>query len=160
MKKWLGFLLIIMVTGLLQATVLNVFGVFRVKPDILFVLALFACVVFRPKQAILLAGCAGLMKDIFGIGQIGYSILFFSSCSFAIIKISRNIAIENEFIYTAFVFVFTILNNLAIKIAMLLAGNNIPLGQFIKVLSLESVYNSIVAFFIFLLGRKYFDAGI
>jgi len=160
MKKWLIFLIIIVVAGLLQATILNVFRVFQVKPDILLVLVVFAGVILRPKQALLIAVCAGLMKDIFGMGEIGYSILFFPACSFAIIKIRRNIAIENEFIYTAFVFIFTILNNLAMKIAMSLTGSYIPLGQFLKVLFLESIYNSLAAFLLFLLGRKYFDTDI
>lgn len=143
MKKWF-FLLITVIMGLLQVSVLDYFKLFGVKPDLLLICMVLASLYFELKWALCLSIFAGILKDIFSANIFGINILLFPLWSFIIIKLSKNIPVDNNVIRTLLIFLVVILNNIFIRAIFLFLGKPISWGVSLRVASLESLYTALV----------------
>jgi len=142
-KKWF-FLLITVIMGLLQVSVLDYFKLFGVKPDLLLICMVLASLYFELKWALCLSIFAGILKDIFSANIFGINILLFPLWSFIIIKLSKNIPVDNNVIRTLLIFLVVILNNIFIRAIFLFLGKPISWGVSLRVASLESLYTALV----------------
>ena len=138
------FLAVIFLIGLLQATILDSFKFFWVKPDLLLVSAVIASLYFNLRWAMAAACLAGLLKDITGVGAFGIYTLLFPLWSFLIIRLSKQISLEHDFMPPAVVFVTVILSSIIVRAAFLLLGAPvISLGIFLRVTLIESLYTAL-----------------
>jgi rod shape-determining protein MreD len=142
--KNLIFIAIIIIFGLLQTTILNYINIFNVKPDLLLISVIIASLFFEPGWAIFLSIFSGILKDIFSVNAFGmYTTLFFI-WSFLIIKLSRKISFDNDYIKLALLSIVAILNNIIIRLIFLFLGNFISWGIFSRITLIESLYTAII----------------
>jgi len=149
------FLAIVLIIGLLQATVLDVFKFFWVKPDLLLASVVIASLLFELRWALVAACFAGLLKDITGIHNPGIYILLFPLWSFLVIRLSRQITLENDFIPPVIVFVVVISDSIIARVVVLSLGDPVAsLGIFLRVTFIESVYTALVFILLFRIIKR------
>lgn len=149
MRNWL-FLPIIVVLGILQVTILDYFGIFGVKPDLLLIsvviLSLFS---LRLKWILFLSIFVGILKDLLGVNAFGINTLLLPLWSFLIIKLSKKITIDNNFIFATVVFIITVFNDIITTLIFLFLGNLVQWGIFLRITFLGSLYTAFVSPLIF-----------
>ena len=150
MKK-LIFISVIIILVLLEATVLNYVNIFNVKPDLLLISVIIASLFFAPGWAISLSIFAGILKDIFSVNAFGMNTILFFLWSFLIIKLSRKIIFDSNYIRLALIFIIAILNSIISRLIFLFSGNFISWGIFLRITSVESLYTALI----FLLVLKF-----
>lgn len=150
MKNFI-FIVIIIIFGLLQTTILNYVNIFNIKPDLLLISVIIASLFFEPIWAISLSIFAGILKDVFSLNAFGMHTILFFLWSFLIIKLSRKITLDNNYIKLVLIFIIAILNNIIIRLIFLFLGNFISLGLFLRISFIEPLYTA----FIFLLVLKF-----
>lgn len=144
MKKRILFLIII-ICGLLQVTILNNIRVFNAKPDLLLICMVLASLTFELKWAFALSVFCGVFKDIFFQAPFGINTLLFSLWCLLIVELAKKISIDFDLIKIGLILIVSIFHNIVIGIIVIYAGNFIPLGIFLRVVSIESVYTAIFA---------------
>lgn len=144
MRK-LIFILTLIILVILQATVLNYFNIFNVRPDLLLISVIITSLFFPPLLAISLSISAGILKDIFSINAFGMNTPLFFLWSFLIIKLSRKITFDTDYIRLALIFVIAILNNIITRLILLFFGNPVSLGIFLRIVFIESLYTVIIS---------------
>lgn len=138
-------LLILLILGLFQATGLRYFSVFWVKPDLLLVSVAVASVFLDRKLALLFSLFAGIVKDIFGFDAIGVNILLYPLWSYTVGKLSRKISINDELAVMLLVFTVIFFNGIIIHLIDLSLGKLIPLGIFLRIVCVESLYTALLS---------------
>jgi len=149
--KKLIFISVIIILVLLEATVLNYVNIFNVKPDLLLISVIIASLFFAPGWAISLSIFAGILKDIFSVNAFGMNTILFFLWSFLIIKLSRKIIFDSNYIRLALIFIIAILNSIISRLIFLFSGNFISWGIFLRITSVESLYTALI----FLLVLKF-----
>lgn len=153
MKNWIFFLIIIAL-GMLQVTILNYFKIFGVGPDLLLISVVIASLFFEFKWAFVLSVFAGLFKDIFGANIFGINTLLFPLWSFLIVRLNKEITIDYNFIRIVLVFIVSLLHNTITGLILIYSGNLIPLGLFLRIVSLQSIYTALVLPLILWIGQR------
>lgn len=154
MKKII-YLFIIFVAGILQATLLDSFKVFGVKPDLLLISVIFAGLVFQLKWALVFGIVAGIFKDSLGANPFGINTILFPLWIFLVIKISRKIPLDNNLIRTALVSIIVVFGNLIARIIFFALGNPVsPLRIFLRVTFLELLYAAVILMAVFKVIRS------
>lgn len=149
MKK-ISYFVILSVFGVLQATILNSFRIFGVKPDLLLISVVIISFSSELRWALIFSIYAGILKDILGAHAFGINTLIFPFWAFLIIKLSRKISIDNNFIPTLFILVIGIADSIIFKLIFSSLQNLIiPLGIFSRLMCLESIYTALIFHFIF-----------
>ena len=138
------FIAVIIIFGLLQTTILNCINIFNVKPDLLLISVIIASLNFQPVWAISLSIFAGILKDIFSGNAFGMHTLLFFVWSFLIIKLSRKISFDSDYIKLALLSIVVILNNIITRLIFLFLGNFISLGLFLRITFIESLYTALI----------------
>ena len=146
--KWIT-LLVIIILGLLQVTVLDYFKVFGIKPDLLLASVVLASLYLELKWVLGLGIFAGSLKDIFSANPLGLNTLLFPLWIFLIINLSRKISIDKDFIRAILIFIIVFFNNIIARIILLLLGKFIPWGVFLRIAFLESFYTAFVSPLVF-----------
>lgn len=143
MRKWL-FLPILIICGIFQATILDHLRIFDVKPDLILVAVVAASLSSDLKWALFLSIAAGILKDSLSANTFGINTLLFALWSFLIIKLSRKISLDNNFLRAALVFVIIVTNGIIIRLIYFFWGRFIPPGIFLRTLFLEALYTAAV----------------
>lgn len=144
MRNWV-FLLVIVTFSIFQVTILNNFRIFNVKPDLLLISVVMASLYFEFKWALLLSIFIGILKDALCINTFGINTLLFPLWAFIIIKLSKKISVDNNFIRVVFVLIITIFNIIITKLMFLFLNSFvIPLGIFIRTAFIESLYTALI----------------
>jgi rod shape-determining protein MreD len=153
LKLW--SLLLIVVFCILEVTILNYFRIFGVKPDLFLIFMLLTSIVFtfELKWALFFSIFAGILKDSLVINTFGINTLLFPLWSFLIIRLSRNILIESNFIYALLIAIVAILHDMAARMILLSLGNFIPLAVFLRIMFLESFYTALILPLVFRLAQ-------
>lgn len=139
------FLLIIVIFSILQVTILDNFRIFNVKPDLLLISVVIASLNFEFKWALSLSIFIGILKDALCINTFGINTLLFPLWAFIIIKLSKKISVDNNFIRAIFVFIIAIFNIIITKLVFLFLNNFvIPWGIFIRTAFIESSYTTLI----------------
>ncbi len=142
--KQLIFISVIIIFVLLEATVLNCVNVFNVQPDLLLACVIIASLFLEPAWAIFLSIFAGILKDIFSVNAFGMNTIFFFLWSLLIVRLSRKITFESNYIRLALVFIIVMLNNIVIRLVFLFLGNFISWGIFLRITFIESLYTALI----------------
>jgi len=154
MRKWI-FLLVIVIFSIFEITILDYFKVFGVKPDLFLICVVMVSIifVFELRWALFLSIFAGVLKDTFSLNVFGINTLLFPLWSLLIIKLSKNILIENNFIYAALVFIIVIFHDIVTRLINLTLGNFIPLIIFLRITLIESLYTALIFPLVFKLNQ-------
>jgi rod shape-determining protein MreD len=137
------FLIVAFILGIFQFTFLNYFRVFGVKPDLLLVTVVCAGIFLEARQAILFGMFAGIFKDIFGVGVFGLDVILFSLWGFLSANISRKVSIDDNITRVFLVFAIALLQNIASFLSLNLSGSFVPLGIFLRIAFLGSLYTAL-----------------
>lgn len=141
--------MVIFVCGLLQATLLDTFRIFNVKPDLLLITAVLAGLFFREgRWALGLSLFAGMIKDLLCVNSAGVNTLLFPLWTLLVIRLSRKITIDTIPLRVACVFAVALMNDISARLIFLFLGNFSPAGAFLRVIFLEPFYTALVAFLI------------
>jgi rod shape-determining protein MreD len=130
-------------------TVLDSFKVFGIKPDLLIIAVVIASLIFNLKSALFLSASAGLFKDAFSASLGGINILLFVLWSFLIAKLSREITMDDNLIRAGLVLIIAILHNVICGAALAYSGNAVPLGIFLRIVFVASIYTGLVSLLAF-----------
>lgn len=143
MKKFLFFLAVV-ISGLLQVTILNYFKIFNIKPDLLLIYAVIASLTFELKWALTFSLFAGLIKDTFAIYPFGINSALFLLWSFCIVRLNREISLESNVLRVGLVFIITFLHTIISGLIYIYSGRFVPLGIALRIMIFQSVYTALV----------------
>ena len=149
LRNWL-FLAFLILLGLVQATLLNNFRIFGVKPDFLLIAIVIASTFFKLEKILILAVFAGILKDSLSTNVFGVNTLLFPFWSYLTRVLSGKINLDNNLSYTVLILAIGILNGITrLTFASLGSALFIPFGVFLRIIFLESLYGAIAAPLIF-----------
>jgi rod shape-determining protein MreD len=144
MKNWF-FLGLIIVSGLIQATILYAIDIFGVKPDLLLIDVVCASIFLRVyKWAIPLSIFAGILKDVLSMNPFGINTLLFSLTSVLVIKLSKEISLDNNLIKMALMFLIVFINDIIARLIFIFLGSFISWGIFLRTTIMGSLYTALV----------------
>lgn len=149
------FLLVILLAALLQATIVNNFRLFIIKPDLLVIAAVLASLLFRLRWALLFSILAGALKDIFGMSV--FNTFFFAAMCVVIMELSRKISMDSDYLCAALVFIIVFINGVIMRISFFYSGITLSTGVFLKAMMLGSLYTSVVSLVVFRFIRPFFS---
>ncbi|MDD5246068.1 MAG: rod shape-determining protein MreD [Candidatus Omnitrophica bacterium] len=144
-------LLVIPILALLEATLLNYFRIFSVKPDLLLISAIACGLSLRLKWALPAALLAGILKDLLCAGStLCLNSLVFPVLCLSVYFLRKKVSLGNELAKTLLVFIAVILSALAGR-ALNLAffGGVVPTGITLRIIFLESLYTAGVSYLYF-----------
>jgi len=136
-------LIVTLILGVFQLSLLEYFRIFGIKPDLLLVTVVMASLFLEMRWAIVFGVAVGTFKDIFGLSPFGLNILLFGLWSFLSAKISRKISIEDNLSATLLVLVIALLQNIAMGLALIYSGDFVPCGIFLRISLLGSFYTAL-----------------
>lgn len=140
MRKW-NFFIFVLIAGLLEATFLNYFKIFNVKPNLILSLIVIASLYLDRGESLALACFSGILKDIFSIQVFGINTLLFTLWSFTIIKLSRQIPLDSNYIRLGLIFIIVIIHDIAATLILLSLNKAVvPWGIYLRITFLESLY--------------------
>ncbi|MDD4894033.1 MAG: rod shape-determining protein MreD [Candidatus Omnitrophica bacterium] len=143
MKK-LIFITAIIIAGLLQATVLNYISIFNVKPDLLLSCAVIASLIFSAPWAVFFSIFSGILQDILSVNAFGIHTILFALWSILIIKLSRKISFDNDYMKIALLAAVVLFNNIIIRLVFLFLNNFISWGIFLRITFIDSLYTVLI----------------
>jgi rod shape-determining protein MreD len=152
MRHWI-FLIIIIVFGLLQATLLDYFKIFGIKPDLLLISVVYASVVFEFRRAFALSLFAGIFKDVFGVSPLGINTLMFGLLSLAIIRLNREITIDYNLIRVGLIFIVCLIQNIIMGLLLVYLGKPVSLGIILRIVSVGPIYTALVSLLVLKLSE-------
>ncbi len=139
------FFLIIIICAVLQVTILNNIRILNIKPDLLLICMVLAGLSFELKWAFALSVSCGVFKDIFFQAPFGINTLLFSLWCLLIVDLAKKISIDFDLIKLGLILIVSLLHNIATGIIVIYAGNFIPFGIFLRIVSIETVYTAVFA---------------
>ncbi len=133
---------------LLEATILHHLSIFRRRPELVFVFAVFWALEAPPEEVVFHAWITGLLKDMFSASPLGgYAVLF--------AFIAYLISIGREYLYresllTLFLvsLVFQIAVNIIYGFFFLITGANLSYWQLVEWTLVISAYSSVLGLFV------------
>lgn len=156
MKKALLFAIIVAL-GMFQATLLNYFRIFLVKPDLLLISMVIISLSGTPVfLAISFSLVAGMLKDIFSLNPSSVNTILFPLWSYLIIRLSKKISIDTNLTRAFFLFTIVIVNDLVAFSLSLPTVSPVSSGIFCKILILSPLYAALVSPLLFKLLRPLF----
>lgn len=154
MKKLL-FASIIILASILQVTLIDSFKVFNVKPDLILLSAVIASLIFEFRWSVFLCVFAGMLKDVFATGVIGINTLLFPLWCVLIARLNKEINIDDDLFRIIIAFVITFLHNTMTGLILLYLGETFPLGIFLRIVCVESIYTTLALLLIFKTSAKF-----
>lgn len=143
MKQW-PFFVFVVGAGLIQISILEVAKIAGIKPDLLLISMVLASLVFDLPQAMTVSLFCGLMKDIFATSLFGPNVILFVVWSLLIVRLNREISIDNNYLRSALVFVVSLVHATSSGLIFIASGAVIPFGIFLKIVVVGSVYTAVV----------------
>ena len=111
LRNWLIFPFLILL-GLVQATLLNNFKLFGVKPDFLLIAIVIASTFFEWERILIIAVLAGILKDSLSINLFGINTLLFPFWSYLTRVLSGKINLDNNIAYAVLILVIGIFSGI------------------------------------------------
>lgn len=156
MKKIIFFIFILALV-LFQVTLLDYFRVFGVKPNLFLISIVIIALIFDLKWALILGISVGILKDSLGASSFGIDTLLFPLWIFLIVKLSREISLDNNPIRMLLIFVIVIFHSVLVKlISFAFDKSYITPGIFLRITFLESLYTTAVLPLVFKVTKSIF----
>ena len=140
------FLVTIFIFCLFQATLLDYFKIFGVKPDILLISLVLAGLSFDLKWAVIFSLLCGILKDSFSANIFGLYTLIFSLWGIFIVKLSKKITLDVDYLYVALIAIIVIVNSIIMRLAsVFLEYPVVSLGIFLRTSLIEAIYTALIS---------------
>ncbi len=144
MRKW-DFFIFILLAFFCEATFLNYFKIFNVAPQLVLSLVVLASLFRQERLALGTAVFAGMLKDLLNIQAFGLNTILFPLWSFAVIRLSKKISLDNNFSRVALVCIIVFLQDSVVNlIDFTLNKSAVSLGLFLRITFLDCLYTSAV----------------
>jgi rod shape-determining protein MreD len=140
---------LIFICVILQITIVPYFKIFGIKPDLILSSIVIVSLFCDLKLALGLSILAGAFKDIFGANTLAINSLASGAWSLLVIKLSRRIAIDINLSRAGLIFIIAILNAFVMRIFFWYLGTYVPLGIFLRISFLDSLYTALVSLLVF-----------
>lgn len=138
------FSIITIILGIVQVTILDYFKIFNIKPDFLLMSVVIVSLLFEARSALILSIFAGILKDTFAASTFGINTVLFVLWSFLIIRLTKEIPIDSNFIRAVLIFIVGVLHNTIIGLLFIYLGNFIAVGILLRIIAIQSLYTAIV----------------
>ncbi|MBU1871573.1 MAG: rod shape-determining protein MreD [Candidatus Omnitrophica bacterium] len=149
-------LLMLFVAFFLQATLLNHFRIFNVKPELILAILVFYSFFLDFKPVLGLAFIAGVFYDLMSVLPFGFNTLIFILWVILIRLVSRKLAVENGLITGGVLCMIILLNNLTGQAVRYLLGISTG-GNFFPIIAIiETLFTLLIALPIYNLLRHIF----
>lgn len=152
------FLFGIILAGVFQITLFDSLKVFNVKPDFILLAVVMAYFMLEFKWAISLSVFAGIIKDALGIGAFGMNTLLFPLWVFLLAKVNKQIQMDSSLFRPIVVFVITLSHHIIAGLIFVTLGRFIPIGIFLRIVFIESIYTALIFFLACKLAAQWFPA--
>lgn len=148
--RWFQFAVLVLVTAVLQAGLVNIIAVANIKPDLPLILMVFFAIYVNPSEAIITSFTIGFAADIIMLGSaMGPRIISFGLLGTLLAHLNRLISIRKLTYQSAVIFIVTLLAGaLTIFLTFLKAKPLTP--DTYNVLFGTALYSAIVGPFLFL----------
>ncbi|PIS33539.1 MAG: rod shape-determining protein MreD [Candidatus Omnitrophica bacterium CG08_land_8_20_14_0_20_41_16] len=143
MKVW-RLIIFTAIIGVLQVTLLDCFKVFGVKPDILLIAVFMAGIFLDLRPALNVGLLAGIFKDAFSLTPPGVNTILFPMWIFLIAKLIHEVSIDDNLTRMLLLFVVVLLNNIISGLVLIYSGGFLPLGIFLRITLLASIYTALI----------------
>jgi rod shape-determining protein MreD len=125
--------------------VLNYLTIFNVKPDLLLIAVVILGLLYSAKWVVAFSFFSGFLKDIFGSGPVGLNTFIFLLIGYSVYRLSKEIIIETLPLRIAVIGSGVILENIIALCVLSFYSNPSPLGIFLRVIFLATIYTASVA---------------
>lgn len=142
----LRFALLILGLAFIQVSVLEPLRVFGVKPDLLLISVVVSGIYFEFGWAIFFSLFAGILKDVFSVGDFGMSTLFFPVLAFLIIQLNKRLTIENAVSCGVVTFLASLVYDGLVRSLAVYMNDFVSYPVFFRVSILGALYTSIAFF--------------
>lgn len=150
----ISVLIFIIASTFIQIDILPIFTLFNVKPDLLFIIAVFCILYFSFFPGLIFCLLCGLLKDIFSSGVFGLNLFSFAICFFILQKIKQYFEWDNYLIRYATVFLMCLINAILYALIKTVASDTVFTAAILVIIILESIYSAILSPIIFICFRK------
>lgn len=137
-------IILTVILGFLQITILDYFKVFSVKPDLILIAVFCAAIFLDLKPALCVGLLAGIFKDAFTSSALGFNAVLFPIWVFLIATLIRRVSIEDNISRIALLFIVAILNNLISGLALVYSIGSLSWSIFLRITFLASVYTALI----------------
>lgn len=145
MKNLIFFTFVVFIAVLFQLTFVDCFRIFNARPDFILICLVIVSLYLDLKWALILGVFSGLLKDVLSANSFGINTLIFPFLSFVLIKLSKKISIENNFVRSAVVFVIGLFYHGVTGLIFFSLGKfRLPVFFFLRATVLESLYTALI----------------
>jgi rod shape-determining protein MreD len=137
-------IILTIILGILQVTLLDNFKVFSVKPDLILIAVFIAALFLNLKFALGIGLLAGLFKDAFSINTFGFSAVFFPVWVVLISELIKRVSIEDNISRILLLFAVAILNNIVGGLILAYSIGFLSVGIFLRITFLGSLYTALI----------------
>lgn len=138
-----SYVFFILISGILQLSLLDHLRFFGVKPDLLLACVIVVSLSCPARWAVGLSLFAGIFKDIFSAGNFGINTLLFPFWSVVIINLNRKIRIENNYLRMGIVFIVVFFHGLLSGLTPAYTDKPIAAAQLARIISFTSLYTAL-----------------
>lgn len=156
MKNYI-FFVFILICAFLQATLLNSFRIFNVKPDLLLASTVIGALTFRLGWVFVFSLFAGILKDSFSVRAFPINTLLFPLWGYLSLALARKISIESAPVRAGLICAVVIANDIVIRAIYFNLGISIPIGEFLRIVFIESLYTGLALLLCFRIIRPVFN---
>ena len=146
----------------LESTFFESFRIFGVSLDMPLILIVVLTLLFSEKEGYFVALVSGLMRDAFYSKALGVTALSFMIIV-TLIGLVRDAVHKESYLNSSLVAVAaTVLYNIFYYLFNLISENRLDIFQFPKIVTIESLYNAFICYFIyrFVFKRMYWKQGV
>jgi rod shape-determining protein MreD len=148
--KWIPFAILTLIALVLQTTVLEKIEFHSVRPDLMFILAVYYALWAPWPDAGIAACILGFVFDAQSLQPMGLHTLCYGSAAYGIFRLRQFVLREHAVAQFAITAVFTLLVQLVIWIYLhSAAAGGISWGTVFRVATLTSLYTALLAPFIY-----------
>ena len=152
---YLIFVLVMFFLFSIQTTLLGMFSLAGVAPDLILIVAVYCGIHSKKNNGILLATLIGFFQDCLSGGLLGVNSLSKGLAGLFFYSLKDKIIVEGTLAISFFIFVASLVDGMIYFVAMIsLLGGQIKGGFFFSSLILFGIYNAVVAPFLFHLFAK------
>lgn len=155
-RRHIYAILVLLIIALLQSTLFNSFRILNVKPDAILATLIIFVPFFSLRWSVIFAFLGGIFRDIFSILPFGFNVIICILWVILAKQISRRLSLENIFTRGAMLCLIILLNNFAIWFFLFVLDRPIVIGNFLKIISLESISTLVLSLPMYILFTHLF----
>ena len=149
----LGIILVLLLS--FQTTLLDLFSVYGVRPDLALILTVYCAIILEEHPGIAVAFTIGFLQDCLSGGLLGVNTLSKSLIGFAFANLKTKLVLEGPVPVGTFLAIASIFDGLIYYLTSLVLFQQAPLDQFFPTLLIFALYNALVGVIGFYFLNRY-----